>query len=50
MPLTVSFTSAAGAVVNAIRGGNSQVTFNAQLQSGGQTLPLKVDQLVNFIR
>ena len=34
---------------NAVRGGNAQVTFNAQVQSGGQALPIKIDQLVNFI-
>lgn len=50
LPLQVNFLSAAGAAVNAIRGGNAQVSFNAQVQSGQQTLPLKVDQLVNFVR
>lgn len=50
LPLNISFLSAAGAVVNALRGGNAQVTFNAQLQSGQQQVPLKVDQLVSFIR
>lgn len=50
LPLTINFLSAAGAVVNAVRGGNAQVSFNAQVQSGGQTLPIRVDQLVNFVR
>lgn len=50
LPLNISFLSAAGAVVNALRGGNAQVTFNAQMQSGQQQVPLKVDQLVSFIR
>ncbi len=50
LPLQVNFLSAAGAAVQAIRGGNAQVQFNAQLQSGQQRLPIRVDQLVNFIR
>lgn len=50
MPVTVSFISAAGAVVNAVRGGNAQVTFNAQMQSGQQQVPIKLDQLLNFTR
>lgn len=50
LPLTINFLSAAGAVVNAVRGGNAQVSFNAQVQSGTQAVPLKIDQLVNFIR
>ena len=50
LPLTINFLSAAGAVVNAVRGGNAQVSFNAQVQSGTQALPIRVDQLVNFVR
>lgn len=50
LPLTINFLSAAGAVVSAVRGGNAQVSFNAQVQSGPQTLPIKVDQLVSFVR
>lgn len=50
LPLTINLLSAAGAVANAVRGGNAQVTFTAQVQSGGTALPIKVDQLVNFIR
>ncbi len=50
LPLTINFLSAAGAVVNAVRGGNAQVSFNAQVQSGPQTLPIRVDQLVSFVR
>ena len=50
LPLTINFLSAAGAVVNAVRGGNAQVSFNAQVQSGPQTLPIKIDQLVSFVR
>jgi LEA14-like dessication related protein len=50
LPITINFLSAAGAVVNAVRGGNAQVTFNAQVQSGQQAVPLKVDQLLTFIR
>jgi LEA14-like dessication related protein len=50
LPVTVNFISAAGAVVNAVRGGNAQVTFNAQMQSGQQQVPIKVDQLLTFVR
>ena len=50
LPLTISFLGAAGAAINAVRGGNAQVTFNAQVTSGAQAVPLKIDQLVNFIR
>lgn len=50
LPVNVSFLSAAMAVFNAINSGKAPVQFNAQLQSGATTVPLKVDQLVNFIR
>lgn len=50
VPLTINFLSAGAAVVNAVRGGNAQVAFNAQVQSGAQTVPLRVDQLVSFVR
>lgn len=50
IPLQVNFFSAAGAAVNAIRGGNANVQFNAQVQSGPTALPIRVDQLVNFVR
>ena len=50
IPLNISFLGAAGAAMNAVRGGNARVTFSAQVQSGGQALPIQVDQLVNFIR
>ncbi len=50
IPLNINFLNAAGAAVNAVRGGNAQVTFNATVQSGGQSVPIKIDQLVNFIR
>lgn len=50
LPLTVNFLGAAGAVVNAVRGGQSQVAFNAQVQSGGIQLPLNLNQAVNFVK
>ncbi len=50
LPLTINFLTAANAAVTAARGGNAQVSFNAQLQSGPQTLPIKVDQLLTFVR
>jgi LEA14-like dessication related protein len=50
LPLTVNFLSAAGALVNVAQGGNAQVRFDAQVQSGRLALPVKVDQLLNFVR
>lgn len=50
IPLNISFANAVGAAASAVRGGNAQVTFNAQVQSGGQNVPIKVDQLLNFVR
>lgn len=50
LPLQVNFLSAAGAAVTAIRGGNAQVQFNAAVSSGGVAVPMRVDQLVNFLR
>jgi LEA14-like dessication related protein len=50
LPLNISFIGAANAAITAVQGGNAQVTFTAQVQSGGQALPIKVDQLLNFIR
>lgn len=49
LPLQVNFLSAAGAAVTAIRGGNAQVQFNAAVSSGGIAVPMRVDQLVNFL-
>lgn len=50
LPLHVSFIAGARAWDNALRGESAQVTFKAQLQSGPQTLPVNIDQLVNFLR
>jgi LEA14-like dessication related protein len=50
VPLTLNFINAAGAAVSIASGGNAQVRFDAQLQSGGVTIPLQVDQLVKFVR
>ena len=50
LPLQVNFLSAANAAAAIARGGNAQVQFQAQVQSGGLALPIRVDQLVNFIR
>jgi LEA14-like dessication related protein len=50
LPLTVNFFSAGMAVARAIQGSNAQVSFNAQVQSGATTLPLRVDQFVNLVR
>lgn len=50
LPLTINFLQAANAAVTAARGGNAQVNFTAQLQSGPQAVPVRVDQLLTFIR
>lgn len=50
LPLNVNFLSAASAGMAIARGGNAQVGFNAQVQSGGVGLPIKVDQLVNLLK
>ncbi len=50
LPLTVNFLSAASAGVAIARGGNAQVAFNAQVQSGGANLPINVNQLVNLVK
>ena len=50
LPLTISFLGAAGAAMSAVQGGNAKVTFTASVQSGAQAVPIKIDQLVNFLR
>lgn len=50
MPLTVNFISAAGAAVKIAQGGQAQVNFVANVESGGMKLPLNVNQLVNIIK
>lgn len=50
LPLTINFFSAGTAAVNAIKGGNAQLKFDAQVKSGDAQVPLKLDQLVSFIR
>lgn len=50
LPLTVNFLQAASAAGVIARGGNAQVVFNAQVQSGGVGLPVNVNQLVNLLR
>ena len=50
LPLTINFFSAGSAAVNAIKGGNANLKFDATVQSGGAAVPLKLDQLVSFVR
>ncbi len=50
IPLTVNFLQAAGAATKIAQGGQAQVTFNAQLESGGQKMPINLNQLVNIQR
>ena len=50
LPLTINFLSAGSAAVGAINGGNANLKFDAQVQSGGALIPLKLEQLVTFVR
>ncbi len=50
LPLTINFLSAGSAAVAAVKGGNANLKFDAQVKSGGTQVPLKLDQLVNFVR
>jgi LEA14-like dessication related protein len=50
LPLSVNFLSAAGAAAAIARGGNAEVAFNAQLQSGTQAVPINVNQLVSLLK
>jgi LEA14-like dessication related protein len=49
LPLTINFARAASAAT-ALRGGNAQVTWSANVTSGSQNLPLNIGQLVQFKR
>lgn len=50
IPLTVNFMQAAGAATKIAQGGQAQVQFNAQLESGGKKVPINLNQLVNIQR
>lgn len=50
LPLNINFLSAASAAAAIARGGQAQVGFNAQVQSGGVGVPLNVSQVVNLLR
>ena len=50
MPLNINLISAAGAVMTAVQGGNAQLGFHAQVQSGRIGVPLTVQQMVDFVR
>jgi len=48
LPLKINFASALSAA-NALRsGGNAQVKLDGQLQSGAQSVPMDISQLLNF--
>lgn len=49
LPLTINFARAASAAT-ALRGGNAQVTWSANVTSGSQNLPLNIGQLLQFKR
>lgn len=50
LPLTISFISAGTAAVSAIRGGDAKLKFDAKVLSGGQQVPIQLDQLVKFVQ
>ncbi len=50
IPLTVNFLQAAGAAAKIAQGGQAQISFDADVQSGGQKLPLNINQLVSVIK
>ncbi len=50
IPLQINILAAAGVVMSALRGGNAQLNLNAQIQSGAESLPLQINQQVNFSR
>lgn len=50
LPLTINFLSAGSAAVNAVQGGNATLKFDARVDSGGAQVPIKLDQLVKFVR
>jgi LEA14-like dessication related protein len=49
LPLQINFVRAASAA-SALRAGNAQLSWNAHLTSGSQSLPLNIGQLVQFKR
>jgi LEA14-like dessication related protein len=50
MPLTLDFLHAAGAAMEAARGGRAQVAFAARVQSGSLALPINTSQLLDFVK
>jgi LEA14-like dessication related protein len=50
LPLSVNFLAGAGAAMKAIQSGKAQVTFDAQVNSGTNAVPFKLDQLLSFSR
>ncbi len=50
LPVTLNFINVGTAVMNAVNGGRARVRFDAQVQSGVQAMPLKLDQALQFVR
>jgi LEA14-like dessication related protein len=50
LPVNVNLFNAGQAVQRAVAGGNQQVQLNAHLVAGGQRIPVRLDQVVNFLR
>jgi LEA14-like dessication related protein len=50
IPLQVSFFGAGTALAAAVQGGPADVKVEAQLRSGTFSLPVRLDQAVNFVR
>lgn len=50
MPVTIDLLSAASGLVRALQGGTAPVEFHAALNSGGRSVPVDLNQVLNFIR
>ncbi|QQR44015.1 LEA type 2 family protein [Myxococcus xanthus] len=50
LPLTISFARAANAALALRSGGNAQVRLDGKLTSESQSVPLSLNQLVNFVK
>ena len=50
LPVSINFLQGAGAAMNAIQGGTANVRFQAQMGSGGTSVPIDVSQALKFVR
>ena len=50
VPIELDLWNAAGVVAQAVQGGSAPVELDAQLQVGGSTVPIDVNQVLRFLR